>query len=82
MLCASLQQDATPPYEGSSVAPGANGPRASTQINDELRSDHPIEAHIEPEDRGASMALDDIPSGLSDAPTNLKKATRRLDWSP
>ena len=79
MLCASLQQDAAPPCEGSTVAPGANGPRASTLINDELRPDHPLEAHIEPEDRGASKALDNVPSDLSDAPTNLKEATRRPD---
>ena len=55
-------------------------PKRSTLINDEPRPDPPVEAHVEPDDRSASKALQDVPHGLSDAPTNLKTATRRPDW--
>jgi len=63
-------------------APESDAPhsRPSTLIDTESRPDPPVDAHVEPEDRGASKALTDVPCGLSDAPTTLKEATRRPDW--
>ena len=65
---------------GPVAEPDPTHPRPSTLIDSEPRSDPPVDAHIEPEDRGASKALTDVPCGLSDAPTSLKEATRRPDW--
>ena len=53
----------------------------STLINEETRPDPAIEAHIEPQDRSAGAALQEVPDGLSDAPTNVREAARRPDWA-
>ena len=69
MTCA-----ATMPPMGDEDSSGHTN-RLPSSLNDEdSRPDPPLEAHVEPEDRCAFKALEDVPDGLSAAP----RTTRRL----
>jgi len=67
---------------GDSMAAAGHFNRLPSSLTDESTSpDPPIEAHLEPKDRASSIALTDVPDGLSAAPTNHKEALRRPDWN-
>ena len=75
--CAAWSQQAD-----ADTAAASHKNRQPSSLNDEeTRPDPPIEAHMESQDRCSTSALLDVLDGLSAAPTNLKEATRRPDWT-